>query len=102
MNEILIYCTGQPDCGDIDIIVTRNTNDGKDHSGMVQRLVETLFAQGLIRYTLSNPDDWQSLDAKWMGLLCGSNGKMRRIDVLGKSHLAFALFTLTWDLRRTF
>ena len=42
-----------------------------------------LFAQGVIRHTLSNPDDWRSLDAKWMGLLASPGGKMRRIDILG-------------------
>jgi DNA polymerase lambda len=75
---------GQPDCGDIDILVTRSTDDGKDHSGLVQRLVETLYAQGIVSHTLSNPEDWKSLDAKWNGLLYGENSKMRRIDILGE------------------
>ena len=52
---------------------------------MIQRLVEILYAQGLVRHTLANPDDWKALDAKWMGLLCGANGKMRRIDILGRN-----------------
>lgn len=80
----LCVSTGQPDCGDIDIIVTRSTGDGKDHSGLVQRLVETLFAQGVISHSLTNPEDWTSLDAKWNGLLLGDDSKMRRIDILGK------------------
>ena len=75
---------GQPDCGDIDIIVTRSTDDGKDHSGLVQRLVETLYAQGLVGQTLTSPEDWRSLDAKWNGLIIGDDSKMRRIDILGK------------------
>ena len=77
------YRRGQPDCGDIDCLVTRDTGDGRDHSGLIQRLVEALLAQGTITYTLSNPNDWRSLDAKWMGLCKGSTGKMRRIDILG-------------------
>lgn len=76
---------GQPDCGDIDIILTRDTGDGRDHSGLVQRLVEALLAQGTVTHTLSNPHDWRSLDAKWMGLCRGSTGKIRRIDILGDS-----------------
>lgn len=83
-----VTAIGQADCGDIDLIVTRSTDDGKDHSGLVQRLVETLYAQGLIAHTLSNPEDWRSLDAKWMGLLIGDDSKMRRIDILGKLFIA--------------
>lgn len=77
------YRRGQPDCGDIDCLVTRDNADGRDHSGLIQRLIEALLAQGTITYTLSNPNDWRSLDAKWMGLCRGSTGKMRRIDILG-------------------
>ena len=73
---------GQADCGDIDILLTRDTGDGKDHSGAIKELVKLLCARGSIAHTLSNPEDWNSLDAKWMGLINGANGKMRRIDIL--------------------
>lgn len=79
---------GQADCGDVDILVTRDTGDGQTHAGQVQTLVNLLFRQGLFKHTLAEPDDWKSLDAKWMGLLSGApdgkgKGKMRRVDVLG-------------------
>lgn len=41
----------------------------------------------MIAHTLTNPEDWTSLDAKWNGLLLGENSKMRRIDILGESIL---------------
>lgn len=39
---------GQPSCGDIDIIVTRDVSDGKTHAGFLERLCGALKHQGLL------------------------------------------------------
>lgn len=39
---------GQPTCGDIDIIVTRDTADGKTHTGFLDKLCRDLKHQGLL------------------------------------------------------
>lgn len=58
------YRRGQADCGDIDIIITRDTSDGKDHRGIIKQLCVLLSEQNVLRYELSTPDDWDAVDAK--------------------------------------
>lgn len=42
------YRRGQPDCGDIDIIITRGTADKTTHAGFIERLCLLLKRQGLL------------------------------------------------------
>ncbi|BGP14260.1 hypothetical protein JCM10213_005848 [Rhodosporidiobolus nylandii] len=80
------YRRRQPDCGDIDLLLTRPTKDGKTHAGYVKKLWRRLGEIGMAQHTLSQPDDWKAEDAKVNGLckLPGTEGaKMRRIDILG-------------------
>ncbi|KAK4051868.1 hypothetical protein OIV83_002573 [Microbotryomycetes sp. JL201] len=87
--ELEIYCMGsyrrgQKDCGDIDLLVTRNTFDGKTHRGMIGRLWTSLQRAGVARHVLTASDDLSELDAK-VNALCSlpKGGKMRRLDILG-------------------
>ncbi|KAI5480538.1 DNA polymerase lambda subunit [Pseudohyphozyma bogoriensis] len=78
------YRRGQPDCGDIDLLVTRDTSDGIDHSGLINKLAAVLIKKRVIKHSLTNPEDWNALDVKFNGL-CSlpEGGLMRRIDILG-------------------
>lgn len=42
------YRRGQLDCGDIDVIITRSTQDGKTHAGFLKKLCLALKQQGLL------------------------------------------------------
>lgn len=83
------YRRGQLDCGDIDIIVTRDTSDGRDHARMVIKLIEKLHAPDSIlpdHCELSVSDNLEySLDFKFHGLcrLPIPGSLIRRIDFLG-------------------
>ena len=93
---------GAADSGDVDLLITRETSDGKSHAGKIRKLLERLFASGVIRHTLSEPDDWDALDAKWMGLCQLAGCPMRRLDILGVPHdeLPAALIYFTGTLLR--
>jgi len=79
------YLRGAAECGDIDLIVTRDDADGTTHAGMIRRLWKRLCEQGMIRHSLADPGDWDSLSVKYNGLcsLPGPGAAMRRIDILG-------------------
>lgn len=69
--KLEVYCMGsyrrgEPTCGDIDLLVTRNTEDGKDHTGMIKKLWDGLVKLGVARHCLTSSDDWNALDAKWV------------------------------------
>ncbi|GMK59721.1 hypothetical protein CspeluHIS016_0803270 [Cutaneotrichosporon spelunceum] len=76
------YRRGAETSGDVDILITRNTADKLDHSGVLKRLVHTLRSSGVITHDLSTPHDWYDLEAKWMGVGRVPGGKYRRIDIL--------------------
>lgn len=95
---------GQPDCGDIDLLITRDpSKDGKDHtgpsynslspwyptelksSGLIKKVFDKLkclssptapvvvwmltldrAVMGIIRHSLTNPEDWNALDVKYV------------------------------------
>ncbi|KAM0788363.1 hypothetical protein ACM66B_001503 [Microbotryomycetes sp. NB124-2] len=78
------YKRGQPDCGDIDLLVTRDPSDGKTHRGMIRKLWALLEHAGVAKHKLSESDDLNDLDAK-INALCAlpKGGKMRRMDILG-------------------
>ncbi|CAI2174663.1 18491_t:CDS:10, partial [Funneliformis geosporum] len=71
---------GRPDCGDIDIMITRNDSDGKNHLGVLTKLVEILSNQGFLTHELTRHDG-DSLSAKFMGICKLPEGIHRRLDL---------------------
>ncbi|KAF8970645.1 hypothetical protein BDZ97DRAFT_1790287 [Flammula alnicola] len=79
------YRRGKADCGDIDILITRPTDDGNTHSGVLPRLLQELHAASILTEDLAHPDDPHDLEATYRGLcrLPNVNGsRRRRIDFL--------------------
>ncbi|KAG9308110.1 hypothetical protein JVU11DRAFT_12542 [Chiua virens] len=78
------YRRGKADCGDIDILITRPTTDGKTHQGVLRTLLEKLHAAGIITEDLAVPDDFSDLELVYHGLckLPEHGAKRRRIDFL--------------------
>ncbi|KAL7424399.1 hypothetical protein Q5752_000081 [Cryptotrichosporon argae] len=76
------YRRGQDTSGDVDILITRDDADGIAHHGVLKQIIGTLTAQGIITHSLSQPTDWDALEAKWMGVGRLGDGKHRRIDIL--------------------
>ncbi|KAI0743040.1 hypothetical protein C8Q80DRAFT_1221327 [Daedaleopsis nitida] len=67
---------GKADCGDIDVLITRPTDDGKTHRGILRRLLAELHRRGL-------PDDFDDLELCYRGLCRrDENSLRRRIDFL--------------------
>ncbi|KAG8796084.1 hypothetical protein FRC12_005354 [Ceratobasidium sp. 428] len=74
---------GKATCGDIDILITRSTTDGRSHRGLLHRLVPLLRSKHLVTHDLAFPSDENELEAKYMGLCqLHSDTLMRRIDIL--------------------
>ncbi|CDO76332.1 hypothetical protein BN946_scf184795.g3 [Trametes cinnabarina] len=59
---------GKADCGDIDVLITRPTDDGKTHQGVLRRLLKALHQQGIITEDLCLPDDFEDLELVYRGL----------------------------------
>jgi len=77
------YRRGAADCGDIDILITRKPDDGKTHRGVLRRLLEELYRQGIVTEDLSVPDDFDDLELVYHGLCrLQPGGLQRRIDFL--------------------
>ncbi|KAL0574084.1 hypothetical protein V5O48_007869 [Marasmius crinis-equi] len=79
------YRRGKADCGDIDILITRRTNDGRTHEGVLSRLLKKLHDADILTEDLALPEDPDDLEAIYRGLchLPGRKGsKQRRIDFL--------------------
>ncbi|EMD30953.1 hypothetical protein CERSUDRAFT_163631, partial [Gelatoporia subvermispora B] len=62
------YRRCEPDCGDIDILITRLTDDGKTHRGLLRRLLGELHAQGILTEDLCLPDNLNDLELVYRGL----------------------------------
>ncbi|PCH43258.1 hypothetical protein WOLCODRAFT_132716 [Wolfiporia cocos MD-104 SS10] len=77
------YRRGKADCGDIDILITRPTDDGKTHQGVLLKLLRELHCQGIVTEDLCLPDDFDDLELVYRGL-CRRDSKSprRRIDFL--------------------
>ncbi|KIM81993.1 hypothetical protein PILCRDRAFT_820879 [Piloderma croceum F 1598] len=83
---------GKKDCGDIDIMITRPTDDNKTHAGIVPHLLHALREAGIITEDLALPDDSHATEAIYRGLCklpdtVDEEGKLvrrlrRRIDIL--------------------
>jgi DNA polymerase lambda len=82
------YRRGKADCGDIDILITRDpTGDGHTHAGILRRLLAALRETGIITedLTVPAPKEMDGLEAVYRGLcvLPGApEAKRRRIDFL--------------------
>ncbi|KAG9030907.1 hypothetical protein FRB95_003417 [Tulasnella sp. JGI-2019a] len=77
------YRRGSADCGDIDILITRCTDDGRTHRGVLPRLLRQLEEEKLVTHTLAAPDDYGALEAKFSGLCrLSDDSTIRRIDIL--------------------
>ncbi|KIJ18088.1 hypothetical protein PAXINDRAFT_71726 [Paxillus involutus ATCC 200175] len=75
---------GKADCGDIDILITRPTIDGKTHQGILPHLLERLHSAKILTEDLAIPDNFQDLELVYRGLckLPEPSAKRRRIDIL--------------------
>ncbi|RIA87446.1 Nucleotidyltransferase [Glomus cerebriforme] len=74
------YRRGSPDCGDIDIMITRNDSDGTTHLGVLTKLIEILRNQGFLTHELVQHNG-ESLSAKFMGICKLPEGIHRRLDL---------------------
>ncbi|EJD04833.1 Nucleotidyltransferase [Fomitiporia mediterranea MF3/22] len=77
------YRRGAKSCGDIDILMTRPTDDGRTHQGVLRRLLKELHLQGILTEDLAIPEDFNDLEQTYRGL-CRKDDKSprRRIDIL--------------------
>ncbi|KAI9058672.1 hypothetical protein FKP32DRAFT_1596984 [Trametes sanguinea] len=74
---------GKADCGDIDVLITRPTDDGKTHQGVLRRLLRELHQQGIVTEDLCLPEDFDDLELVYRGLCRrDANSPRRRIDFL--------------------
>ncbi|KAJ7574847.1 DNA polymerase lambda [Mycena floridula] len=78
------YRRGKADCGDIDIMITRDPSDGKTHAGLISQLLKKLKSAGIITDDLALPDKPHDPEAIYRGLCClpQKGAKRRRIDFL--------------------
>ncbi|KAF9446855.1 hypothetical protein P691DRAFT_732480 [Macrolepiota fuliginosa MF-IS2] len=78
------YRRGKGDCGDIDILITRPTDDDQTHLGILGRLLPVLHKAGIITEDLAIPEDLRDLECVYRGLcrLPQPGSRRRRIDIL--------------------
>ncbi|KAL5498395.1 hypothetical protein ACEPAH_2537 [Sanghuangporus vaninii] len=77
------YRRGAETCGDIDILMTRPTDDGKTHRGVLRLLLKELHLQGILTEDLAIPEDFSDLEQTYRGLCRRDEGSpRRRIDIL--------------------
>ncbi|KAL5478955.1 hypothetical protein ACEPAI_2242 [Sanghuangporus weigelae] len=77
------YRRGAETCGDIDILMTRPTDDGKTHRGVLRLLLKELHLQGILTEDLAIPEDFNDLQQTYRGLCRRDEGSpRRRIDIL--------------------
>ncbi|EKM52273.1 uncharacterized protein PHACADRAFT_30808 [Phanerochaete carnosa HHB-10118-sp] len=77
------YRRGKADCGDIDILITRPTDDKKHHKGLAQRMVNLCQMHGIIVDHLSIPSNWWSTELVYHGLCRrDDDSPVRRLDFL--------------------
>lgn len=78
------YRRGKKNCGDIDILITRPSDDGMTHKRVLPRLLQELHATGILTEDLAVPEDPDDLEAIYRGLcrIPKEGSKRRRIDFL--------------------
>ncbi|KAF5372585.1 hypothetical protein D9758_005201 [Tetrapyrgos nigripes] len=79
------YRRGKADCGDIDILITRDDSDGRTHQGILKRLLKKLYSADILTEDLAVPSSYDEEEAIYRGL-CHlprvPGAKRRRIDFL--------------------
>ncbi|KAJ3501191.1 hypothetical protein NLJ89_g9450 [Agrocybe chaxingu] len=86
------YRRGKADCGDIDILLTRPTDDGSTHSGVIPRLLEKLHVAGILTEDLALPDDPFDLECTYRGLC-----RLPHVD--GSTHRRIDFLSVPWTSR---
>ncbi|CAA7262003.1 unnamed protein product [Cyclocybe aegerita] len=86
------YRRGKVDCGDIDILLTRPTDDGSTHSGVIPRLLEELHAAGILTEDLALPDEPFDLECTYRGLC-----RLPHVD--GSRHRRIDFLSVPWTSR---
>ncbi|KAF9016733.1 Nucleotidyltransferase [Hymenopellis radicata] len=78
------YRRGKADCGDIDIMITREPSDGKTHAGILAKLLQKLHDVRILTDDLALPENPWDLEAIYRGLchLPKDGSRKRRIDFL--------------------
>ncbi|KAJ6554447.1 hypothetical protein B0H19DRAFT_1294205 [Mycena capillaripes] len=78
------YRRGKADCGDIDIMITRDPSDGKTHAGILHHLLKALHEAEIISEDLALPENPFDDEAIYRGLchLPQFGSRRRRIDFL--------------------
>ncbi|CAG8703732.1 4149_t:CDS:2, partial [Ambispora gerdemannii] len=72
---------GQPTCGDVDILITRDDSDGKKLDGVLSQLLKILHEQSFIKYDLGR-NDKEGSSQKYLGICqMPPNGKCHRFDI---------------------
>ncbi len=96
IQSSLMRYRGKETCGDIDILITRPTDDGKTHigkwrssyderfrysytyfPGLLKRLLGELHRRGILTEDLCLPEDWSDLELVYRGL-CRRDIQSRR------------------------
>jgi DNA polymerase lambda len=58
------YRRGAETSGDVDFLITRDTADGKDHAGILSKLVGRLKSKGIITHDVSHPMLSRAVDVR--------------------------------------
>ncbi|CAG8658560.1 12137_t:CDS:2, partial [Cetraspora pellucida] len=61
------YIRGQPTCGDIDILITRNDSDGKSSLDSFLKLLDALREQGLLTHDLTQHNE-EKTSSRYLGI----------------------------------
>ncbi|CAG8605549.1 22121_t:CDS:10 [Cetraspora pellucida] len=90
------YIRGQPTCGDIDILITRNDSDGKSSLDSFLKLLDALREQGLLTHDLTQHNE-EKASSRYLGICKLPDGKYRRIDlfIVPFNELGAALLSFT-------
>lgn len=92
---LIILFSGKADCGDIDILISRPTDDGKTHAGgfvqrshqdivnsgsvgVLHKLWQELHRRNILTEDLTLPEDWNDLENIFRGLCRKDSGSRRR------------------------
>ncbi|CAG8585897.1 44091_t:CDS:10 [Gigaspora margarita] len=91
------YIRGQPTCGDIDILITKNDGDGKINYDAFSKLLHILHEQGLLTHDLTQHHVEEKVSSKYYGLCRLPGGKHHQIDffIIPFNELGAALLAYT-------
>ncbi|CAJ0846983.1 12154_t:CDS:10 [Entrophospora sp. SA101] len=75
------YRRGSSSCGDIDIMITKNDSKGKNHLGILSKLLPILRRESIIVHDLAQHHGKESLSERYRGICKLPGGKNRRLDL---------------------